>query len=120
MLFFFNSLEPITFDDIVYIANKLRHELIQTDTLNKIATKLAFKDGLEDECFNKDDSWRIPFIMILIWEKRMKQNSSKKDHSEGAPKRVLARLIIEIADSIKDVKQKEILQTLARKLDMHG
>lgn len=51
--------------------------------------------------------------------KKMKQNSSKEDHSEGALKRVLARLIIEIADSIKDVKQKEILQTLARKLDMH-
>lgn len=56
--------EPITFDDIVYIANKLRHEVIQTDILHKIATKLGFKEGLGDECFNKDDSWHIPFIIL--------------------------------------------------------
>ena len=118
MTAFYHSLEPISFDDIVYIADKLQNEVIQTDTLHKIATKLGFENGLEDESFSDVDSWRIPFVMILEWERRIKRNKSK-DHSEKeASKNALARSIMEIADSMH--KQSEVLQTLARKLDMRG
>ena len=58
-------------------------------------------------------------MMILEWERTIKQSSSK-DISEGASKRLLARLIMEIANSIEDVNQKDVLETIARKLDMHG
>ena len=116
---FNNSLEPITFDDITYIADKLRNVVIKKDTLHKIATKLGFEEGLEDECFKDIDTWRIPFVMIFEWERRIKQSSSKDTSEEGASKQVLARLIMEILDSIKDEKQNELLESLARKLDMH-
>ena len=59
-------------------------------------------------------------MMIFEWERRIKQTSSKDTSEEGASKRVLARSIMEIANSIDDVNQKEILKTIARKLDMHG
>ena len=58
--------------------------------------------------------------MILEWERKIKENSSEDHSEEGASKRVLARSIMEIANSIDDVNQKEILKTIARKLDMHG
>ena len=117
---FINSLEPITFDDIVYIADKLRNEVIEEDTLHKIATKLGFEEGLKDECFKDIDSWRIPFMMIFEWERRIKQSSSKEHSEEGASKQALARIIIEISDNVKGEKQNELLETLARKLDMKG
>ena len=116
---FINSLEPITSEDIVYIADKLRNEVIKEDTLHKIATKLGFEEGLKDECFNGIDSWHIPFMMILEWERTIKQGSYKDTSEEGASKQVLARLIMEILYSIKDEKQNELLESLARKLDMH-
>ena len=116
---FINSLEPITFDDIVYIADKLRNEVVKEDTLHEIATKLGFEEGLKDECFKDIDSWRIPFMMIMEWERRIKQRSSKDNSKDRASKRVLARSIMEIANSIEDVNQKDILETIARKLDMH-
>ena len=118
-LYFCHSLAPITFDDIMYIADKLRNEIIREDTLSKIATKLGFKEGLKDVCFNNIDSWRIPFIMILEWERRIKQSRSDDHSEEGASKQDFARLIMEIAKSMEDVKQKEILQILAKKLNSH-
>ena len=59
-------------------------------------------------------------MMILEWEKRIKHTSSKDTSEEGASKRVLARSIMEIANSIDDINQKDILETIARKLDIHG
>ena len=116
---FINSLEPITFEDFVYIGDKLRNEIMQEDTLHEIAKKLGFEEGLKDECFNGINSWEISFMMIMEWKRRIKQSSSKGNSKDGASKRVLARLIMEIANSIEDVNQKEILKTIARKLDMH-
>ena len=59
-------------------------------------------------------------MMIFEWERRIKQTSSKDTSEERASKRVLARSIMEIANSIDDINQKDILETIARKLDIHG
>ena len=75
---------------------------------------LGFKEGLKEECFNNIDLSRIPFMLILEWERKMKEGGIK----EKASKNVLARTIMEIANSMH--KQSELLQTLARKLDMRG
>ena len=109
-----NPLEPLSHDDIVYIAEKLQNEAIKEDTLHKIATMLGFKEGLKEECFNNIDLSHIPFMLILEWERKMKEGGIK----EKASKNVLARTIMEIANSMH--KQSELLQTLARKLDMRG
>ena len=76
---------------------------------------LGFKEGLKEECFNNIDLSRIPFMLILEWERKIKEGGFKE---KKASKNVLARTIMEIANSMH--KQSELLQTLARKLDMRG
>ena len=53
-------------------------------------------------------------MMLLEWMKREKA----KDYSVS--KRLLAKSITEINSSAKDVKQKEVLQSVLRRLDLSG
>ena len=112
---FILSLEQLSFDDLVYIADKLQNEVINKDMLCK---KLGFEEGLKAKCFDDIDSCRIPFVMILEWKRWMKRSDSNK--KKEASKKALARSIMKIAESIKDLEQKNILQTVARKLDICG
>ena len=92
----------------MYIADELRNEVITDKTLQLIATKLGFKEGLKEDCFHNVHSDRFPIVMILEWEKRM---------NSKAPKSVLAKSITEISNTIADDKQSHLLHSLAKKLD---
>ena len=113
------SLASIIFKDIIYITEKLQNDVIHRDTLNKIANKLGVKAGLDNECFNNIHSSCIPSMMIHKWDERRGQPSSNGHSDKEESKLVLARLIMEVVDSIEDVKQKDILQILVWRLDMY-
>ena len=55
-------------------------------------------------------------MMILEWERRVKQSKSGDHSDKEASKKAFAKTIMEIASVMH--KQSEVLQTLARKLDM--
>ena len=59
--------------------------------------------------------------MIYKWDEStcIGQFGSNGHSDKGESKIILAQLIMEVANSIKDVKEKEILEILARRLDMY-
>ena len=95
----------------MYIADELRNEVITEETLQLIATKLGFEEGLKEDCFHNVHSDHFPIMMILEWEKRMNSKAQKP---------VLAKSIMEISNTIADDKQSQLLHSLAKKLDIHG
>ena len=114
-------LAPIIFKDIIYITEKLQNDVIQRDTLNKIAIKLSLKAGLDNDCLNNIDPSCIPSKMIYEWDDStcIGKFGSNGPSDRGESKLVLAQLIMEVADSIEDIKQKDILEILVRRLDMY-